>query len=194
MTNLVLDIARRVAPAFINDLFYRSVFGEILSSPQGLEGLAKYLEYSAIEAEKFGALFLSSGRDGMAAWIKPQSAEALIPDALEKLAYIETYFGTGALNRRSSIVAFMHEKAASHVSPEAWYLSIIAVSPEAQGQGVGQRLIMPAIAEADSVHVPIYLETFEPKNWSFYNRLGFRVKFTAYEPTVGAEYALMIRP
>jgi GNAT superfamily N-acetyltransferase len=75
----------------------------------------------------------------------------------------------------------------------AWYLSIVGVSPLAQGQGLGQRLLAPTLAEADAAGAPCYLETFSSRNVAFYERLGFRTERTFLEPTTGSEYALMIR-
>ena len=76
----------------------------------------------------------------------------------------------------------------------AWYLSIIGIAPHAQGQGLGQRLLAPTLAEADAAGADCYLETFNTRNFRFYERVGFQTKRIFREPTTGSEYALMIRP
>jgi len=91
------------------------------------------------------------------------------------------------------IVSFMRAKAANVVDDDAWYLSIVAVDPTAQGQGFGPKLLEPTLVEADRVSAPCYLETFSPRNLSFYERLGFSTKARFTEPTTGADYAVMVR-
>ena len=79
------------------------------------------------------------------------------------------------------------------VDDDAWYLSIVAVAPAAQGQGLGRKLLEPMIAEADRVSATCYLETFSPRNLSFYERLGFAARARFAEPTTGADYVVMVR-
>jgi GNAT superfamily N-acetyltransferase len=79
------------------------------------------------------------------------------------------------------------------VGNDAWYLSIVAVDPVTQGQGLGRKLLEPTIAEADRVSATCYLETFSPRNLSFYERLGFATEARFAEPTTGADYAVMVR-
>lgn len=71
------------------------------------------------------------------------------------------------------IVEFMKAKSARVVAGDAWYLSIVAVDPAPQGKGLGRKLLEPTIAEADRVGATCFLETFSPRNLSFYEQLGF---------------------
>ena len=48
-------------------------------------------------------------------------------------------------------------------------LSIIGILPEFQGQGFGGGLVGPVLNRADQSGVPTYLETFTPRNITFYN-------------------------
>jgi GNAT superfamily N-acetyltransferase len=88
----------------------------------------------------------------------------------------------------------MSAKSATLVGDAAWYLSIVAVDPAAQGQGLGRILLEPTIAEADRAGVTCYLETFSQRNLSFYQRLGFAAAARFTEPTTGSDYTVMIRP
>jgi GNAT superfamily N-acetyltransferase len=85
--------------------------------------------------------------------------------------------------RRRSVDTALHEA----------YLSIVAVDPAAQGQGLGRKLLEPTIAEADRLSATCYLETFSLRNLSFYERLGFSTEARFAEPTTGADYAVMVR-
>jgi ribosomal protein S18 acetylase RimI-like enzyme len=79
------------------------------------------------------------------------------------------------------------------VAESAWYLSIVAVAPSAQGQGIGGRLIESTLAEADGSDVQCYLETFDPRNFGFYRRLGFSAVGSHAEPVTGATYTITRR-
>ncbi len=71
--------------------------------------------------------------------------------------------------------------------------SIVGVTPSAQGQGIGKRLIEPTLAEADDAGVDCYLETFDRRNPDFYQRLGFSAVGSHAEPVIGATYTIMLR-
>lgn len=68
------------------------------------------------------------------------------------------------------------EKAHKRLAPSKhWYLQTIGVDPKFQGKGYAGRLIRPMLAKIDIQHLPCYLETFEEKNASIYERFGFKV-------------------
>jgi GNAT superfamily N-acetyltransferase len=79
------------------------------------------------------------------------------------------------------------------VGETAWYLSIVGVTPSAQGQGIGKRLIEPTLADADVAGVDCYLETFDRRNPGFYQRLEFATVASHAEPTTGATHSIMLR-
>ncbi len=66
----------------------------------------------------------------------------------------------------------LHEK----LSPEPhWYLGMLGVSPDCQGQGIGGMLLQPVLEEADRTKMPCYLETTTASAVRFYQRHGFEV-------------------
>ncbi len=76
-----------------------------------------------------------------------------------------------------------------------WYLQVIGVSPEAQGLGVGGRLLEPALGLADRDRIPCYLETSNEKAVPFYLRAGFEIDQQGIELMPGGPtYWLMTRP
>jgi ribosomal protein S18 acetylase RimI-like enzyme len=76
-----------------------------------------------------------------------------------------------------------------------WYLQVIGVSPEAQGLGVGTRLLEPALGLADREQVPCYLETSNPEAVPFYLSAGFQIDRQGVELMPGGPtYWLMTRP
>jgi predicted N-acetyltransferase YhbS len=68
-----------------------------------------------------------------------------------------------------------------------------AVTPSAQGRGIGARLIEPTLAEADAAGALCYLETFDDRNPRFYQRLGFSAVGSHEEPVTSSPYTIMIR-
>ena len=56
-----------------------------------------------------------------------------------------------------------------------WYLAVLSVSPEVQGQGHGSALLQPALELADRDGKPAWLETQRERNIVFYERQGFEL-------------------
>ncbi|PJJ72972.1 acetyltransferase (GNAT) family protein [Diaminobutyricimonas aerilata] len=64
---------------------------------------------------------------------------------------------------------------AVHPYEPHFYLAYIGARPEAQGRGVGSTLMRFALAEADRLRMPAYLESSDEANVGYYERFGFRV-------------------
>ncbi len=56
-----------------------------------------------------------------------------------------------------------------------WYLTLLAVSPAYQRQGVGYQLLQPMLEESDRQGQPCYLETSTEGAVRFYQRHGFNI-------------------
>jgi GNAT superfamily N-acetyltransferase len=54
-----------------------------------------------------------------------------------------------------------------------WYLQVLGVHPDLQRRGLGNRLLQPVLTEAERSGVACYLETAEPRNVAYYQRVGF---------------------
>jgi GNAT superfamily N-acetyltransferase len=112
---------------------------------------------------------------------------------MAKAEFLAETLGATGLDAYRRIIDFMRPLAAAAVVESAWYLSIVGVTPSAQGQGIGKRLIEGTLAEADAAGVDCYLETFDRRNPAFYQRLGFSVVSSHAEPVTGATYSIMLR-
>jgi ribosomal protein S18 acetylase RimI-like enzyme len=66
----------------------------------------------------------------------------------------------------------LHQTTASEPH---WYLAMLGVLPECQGQGIGGKLIQPVLQEADQTKMPCYLETSTSAAVRFYQRYGFEI-------------------
>jgi ribosomal protein S18 acetylase RimI-like enzyme len=65
-------------------------------------------------------------------------------------------------------------KQAMHGQPH-WQLLIVTVAPVLQGQGRGQALLSDGLGQIDSEGMACYLDTSNPTNLPYYQRLGFEV-------------------
>ena len=193
---LEMDPASACAVAALeNDPFYRAISAAYEGDAVRRRAvLAYYFDYSIQEGRNIGrCVHLADRTRGVAVWLLPQSAEVQSRAVRNKRAFLETTLAAEGCANYYRIVEFMHGKATGVVDGDAWYLSIVAVDPTAQGQGLGRKLLEPTIAEADRLSATCYLETFSRRNPSFYERLGFATAARFAEPTTGAEYAVMVR-
>jgi GNAT superfamily N-acetyltransferase len=181
--------------ALEDDPFYRSICAPYYSDTVRRRAvLAKYFDYSIQEGRELGrCIHLADEARGVAVWLLPQSPEVESQAAERKRTFLQATLNIEGCANYYRIIEFMSAKSATLVDEAAWYLSIVAVDPAAQGQGLGRKLLQPTIAEADRAGVTCYLETFGQRNLSFYQRLGFAPAARFTEPTTGAEYTVMVR-
>jgi GNAT superfamily N-acetyltransferase len=64
----------------------------------------------------------------------------------------------------------MHQ---GHPDGEHFFVWILTVAPAAQRTGVGHALLGTALARADELGVPTYLDTAKPENLPYYGSFGF---------------------
>jgi GNAT superfamily N-acetyltransferase len=187
--------SRSAAAALESNPFYRSICGpRARDAASRHEVLEQYFAYSIQEGKDFGrCVHLADRARGVAVWLLPQTADLQSGAAHRKRVFLETALGAEGCANYHRIVDFMHAMTGGIVDRDAWYLSIVAVEPAAQGKGLGRKLLEPTIAEADGARATCYLETFSPRNVSFYERLGFVTQARFAEPTTGADYAVMVR-
>jgi len=181
--------------ALEDDPFYRSICAPYESDTFRRRAvLAKYFDYSIQEGRELGrCVHLADEARGVAVWLLPQSPELESQAAERKRTFLRAALSAEGCANYYRIIEFMSAKAAALIDEAAWYLSIVAVDPAVQGQGLGSKLLEPTIAEADRSGVTCYLETFSQRNLSFYQRLGFAAAARFTEPTTGAEYTVMVR-
>jgi ribosomal protein S18 acetylase RimI-like enzyme len=60
-----------------------------------------------------------------------------------------------------------------HMREPHYYFPYIGVAPEAQGRGLGSRLMRPTLECCDAQGLPAYLEASSERNAVLYERLGF---------------------
>jgi ribosomal protein S18 acetylase RimI-like enzyme len=82
---------------------------------------------------------------------------------------------TVAPEAQKDAVALMEQMAGYHPQEPHWYLPLIGIDPAKQGHGHGGALMRHALATFDRDGIVAYLESSNPRNVPFYERLGFEV-------------------
>jgi ribosomal protein S18 acetylase RimI-like enzyme len=139
--------------------------------------------------------FVSGRLLGAAVWLPPG---AYPHSKLENLMLLPSLRGMVHIGRsRVRDMAEFEAAAVRHFPEEpVWYLQAFGVSPEAQGQGIGSRLILPDLMQADTNGQSCYLETGTERNVRFYERFGFEVREAAAQlaPNGPTHWTMIRRP
>lgn len=100
------------------------------------------------------------------------------------------------LNRVYPALSWFIQAEAYHqqdISQPHWYLSLLGVAPEAQGQGIGSLLLQPVLEAADRNGQSCYLETSTEAAVRFYQRHGFAILRTGEVAVNGPRFWTMGR-
>lgn len=117
-----------------------------------------------------GARVLATpGRTAAAIWLPPGHWRGGLPELARTAVPLGRALRGGVLRGlRLQAVVERH-----HLREPHWYLEALGAVPEARGTGVGARVVQPVLDVCDAARLPAYLESSNPRNWSFYERLGF---------------------
>ncbi len=115
-----------------------------------------------------GTAYVSADFCGAALWLPP----GVHPngEALEKV-----FRDTAKFEHLDDLLATFEKMDQSHPDEPHWYLPLIGVEPNAQGNGLGGALMRHAVARCDQEGVLAYLESSNPRNISLYEGHGFEV-------------------
>ena len=124
-----------------------------------------------------GSPYTTPGRvEGAALWLPP--GETITPmTRMIRVGLLKAPFklGLSSFMRFMSVLNKMEHFHKRDMPPDHWYLWVLGVDPERQGQGVGGSLIAPTLERADRERLPCYLETMKERNVTFYKKHGFDV-------------------
>lgn len=179
-----------VADALAEDPFYVTVC--VAGGVRQL--LPRYVELALIEGEQAGRVDLAeTGNCGAAIWSVPGNAQRKAAAYAARERELAVLLGEQGFANFQAIVANMEARLAPHGLESAWYLSIAGVRPDAQGGGMGTRLLSHGLHAADRAGASSFLETFNERSLPFYRRQGYEVAAKYFEPVTGADYWLMTR-
>jgi len=165
--------------------------------PDERERLAASTTISLISVSvclKYGEVYATSEKfEGVATWLPPgqspfgarQVVRSVPPAVIDRFKRqaggFRAYAGhIDSLHRR--LVPYPH-----------WYLDMIGVDPQYQGQGFCSRLVRPVLEHIDRERMPCYLETNARKNVAIYRRFGFEVILEDEMPGTGIRTWAMLR-
>ena len=168
------ELAGVLARAFAKDPFYRWLAGDASERAQRMrEGWSGLLRHTS---NRLSATYTTDDHAGVALWHPPGYGGAGFLDSLRLLpSVLRLAGGMRRLRDISRAISALEKRRKAHVPMPHFYLSALGVEPERQGEGVGTRLMQPALLEADRRGLPAYLETATARNVLLYERQGFAV-------------------
>lgn len=131
--------------------------------------------FAARLAMRYGKIFSTEdGRGGALAFApnKSPSFPALIGAGA---LCLPLYFGIRGAWRALVVGMHLERNRLDLAKKPHWYLLALGVTPEQQGQGIGDALLSEVIYRADTDEIPCYLEVFEESLVALYERKGFTV-------------------
>ena len=137
-------------------------------SSQYLRVMPQFVNAFGGRAFEYGTAYITEGAHAAALWLPP----GVEPDEAEMGAVVEK-----SLRPQISedIAAVQKGMAEHHPREPHWYLPLVAADPNWIGHGLGTSLMKHALRRCDEEGIAAYLESSNPRNISFYQRLGFRI-------------------
>ncbi len=124
----------------------------------------------------FGAARIDRPASGGAAavWMPPEATGPI--SLLKEMRLAPAILHATGLARATRILALQSGIEKNHPKGRPYaYLWFLGVRPQAQGMGVGSRLLRSAMRRLDNVGLAAYLETQTRRNVGLYRRHGFEV-------------------
>ena len=178
--------------AFYDDPLFTWILPDDARRADPLEWFfARVTDYGTRWGEVYGA---GADIEGAAIWLPP--GETHVPAM--RMMQVGMWqgplrLGLGAMRRFLAAMEWSDKLHEKNVSEPHWYLMVLGVDPERQGQGVGSGLISPMLARADEEGRPCYLETAKERNVTFYRKHGFEVIDDEHMPMDGPRAWTMLR-
>jgi len=152
--------------AFFDD----PVFGWLVGGPRRQGRLERYFALQLAHALADGCAWTCDGLQGAALYMPPDRWR--VPP--RSLAVNGRRYAGVFRERLPRAVGLLAAIERRHLRDPHYYFSYIGVSPEAQGKGLGSRLMGPGLQRCDAEGLPAYLEASSERNAALYERLGFR--------------------
>lgn len=132
---------------------------------------------------------------GVAVWVSPPGKAALTYARLMRTGMLRPALACnpGELLRSLALGTHSGLLDLDLLRQPHWYLWILGVDPEAQGQGVGSALLRSMMGREDVRGRACALETMKERNVRFYKKHGFRVTGHGRAPFGGPEVWAMRR-
>jgi ribosomal protein S18 acetylase RimI-like enzyme len=174
-----------LARAFVADPLHEVTFGP--GAIRGNEGFFR-VALASMKGTKVAA-FENGRLLGVAHWVlSPRCQYPMLEQALT----LPRMIAAVGLRPALKVVVWLSAWAKHDPSEPHAHLGPIAVEPDAQGRGIGSRLMELYCRDLDQAGVAGFLETDKPRNLRFYERFGFVI--TSTRTILGVENCFMRRP
>lgn len=173
--------ARSLSNAFMDDPLQQYVFPDNADRiTRSIPHFSAVLRYGIL----FGEVFSTQNHAGAVVWLRPGET-TVSPEKADKsgLSSLPETIGDAEFTRFISVLDFADQFHKQDMQVPHWYTMVIGVDPSSQGHGYGSSLLAPVLNEAAKTNIPVYLETAQPKNISFYRHMGFDLVREVQEPT-----------
>lgn len=142
------------------------------------------LEYQIRAAINSGVALITNDGLGVSLW-ETEKKEKFTFEYLKRNFFFITRLGI-----KSTIRAMNDQEISEkyHTADTFFYLSSVGVLPEAQGKGLGSKLMNPVLEYCAENNITIYLETGNPKNVEIYKKKGFVLISTAKQKKLEVYY------
>ena len=163
---IVVDI---LSQSFLEN---RSVNFVVKQDKKRVDRIKTLMSYSYFMGKKNGKVYLSDDQKSCAIVLFPKSKKPDIASVLWDLKLVLKSIGLSGV---SKVLKRESEIKKNHPDFPFIHLWYIGVSPHEQGKGLGRVLMNQIIRDSIQMNLPIYLETSTPRNFKFYEDLGFRL-------------------
>lgn len=165
----VEQLSETLAAAFHDDPVFERLLPVEHKRPLGLQRFFT-IELLAIGLAR-GSVWTTEQLQGAALSTPPGKWRLPLPMLLAHASGFARAFGAG-LPRAALLLQRVELR---HVRTPHHYFPAIGVAPDAQGQGLGSKLMAPTLARCDQDGLAAYLEASSDRNAALYERHGFKV-------------------
>jgi ribosomal protein S18 acetylase RimI-like enzyme len=159
--------------------------------------LRRFLEPAVRYGLTHGQAYTTADRAGVAVWVPPPGRPAVSLEGMSRSGFFGSMLRMWPSEgfRATVLGTYMSMLDPGSYRKPHWYLWLLGVDPDRQGQGVGGALLAPILARADVEGLPCALETLTERNVRFYRGHGFEVAREGRAPLGGPYcYAMWREP
>ena len=182
------DIAALLGDAFADDPLFAWLF-ESADAGERAVHMATWWRFMLLNPPPGAELHVTGDGSAAAVWHPPGWAPQPPAVVAGFRRMVESLLAERAPVALASFARFARRAPAT----EHWHLAAVGVTPGRQGRGLGARVLAPMLARCDRLGLPAYLESSNPRNLAFYDRLGFRRIDEVDSVDAGATLTLMWR-
>lgn len=151
-------------------------------------GIISYFRFLLKDPALAKDLYLEDGQvSGVAISAPPNRVSDLAKLKDENLPFTDRDFQE-IFSRVQFLTEFVEQQRHALIPYPTWRYLFIAVSPHLQGLGIGSQILQFSLDHSLKESIPIYVETSQKQNVSFYQKNGFNFLIEYAVPHQGPHY------